>query len=155
MNTNAQKPSTVIVNGQFATGKDRKGNFTGKNAEGLRIYVPKQMMKDTFGVENQEQWIKLNEKSKVMFDVIYDRAVEYNVVDDKNEPVKDENGVVKTFTIENCALSIFKDRADFIRARNSDRMQTLQVEKDYDAEVKTSDLSQATIDRLLSVSPLG
>jgi len=144
------------VKGQFATGKDQKGNFTGRNAEGLRIYIPKQMMKDEFGVETQAQWEKyIKDNGKVLFDCIYDTAVTYNVVDDKNNPVKDENGVVKTFTIDNSALSIFKDRKDFLKARNSDRMQNLEVEKEFETEVLASGLSQTTVDRLLSVSPLG
>jgi hypothetical protein len=127
--------STQILSGKFSAGEGKKGNFTGYNAKGEKIFVHKAQM-ETLG-------FKENKDVKPFFAVIGEREIQ--LVDDNNEPTG------KT-AMRTQALSVFKDSKSLIEAVNSDAVLELQAKAALKAEATSVGLSEKALSALLEAS---
>jgi len=127
--------STQILSGNFSAGEGKKGNFTGYNAKGEKIFVHKAQM-ETLG-------FKENKDVKPFFAVIGEREI--NTLDENGEPTGKTAKRVQ-------ALSVFKDSKSLIEAVNSDAVLELQAKAALKAEATSAGLSEKALSALLEAS---
>src|SRR6185369_10368286 len=102
--------STQILSGNFSAGEGKKGNFTGYNAKGEKIFVHKAQM-ETLG-------FKENKDVKPFYAVIGEREI----------ATRDEDGQpTGKITKRVQALSVFPTSEALIKAVNSDAVLEMQA----------------------------
>jgi hypothetical protein len=127
--------STQILSGKFSAGEKAKGNFTGYNAKGEKIFVHKAQM-ETLG-------FKSDKDVKPFFAVIGEREI----------ATRDEDGVITTTLVKRLqALSVFKDSASLIAAVNSDAVLEIQAKAALKTEATAAGLTEAGLNALMSAS---
>ena len=132
------KMSTVAIqSGAFS----KKGNFSGYNASGVRIHVSANNMK-TLGFDSTNA----TTITYPLYACVVER--EFNVVDENDKPVKDDDGEPKTFTRLQ-AGSIFKTKAELINAVNADKLLAVEAESELQKVAKSLNL---TAEALVSLS---
>jgi len=126
---------TQITSGKFATGEGQKGNFTGYNSKGQRIFIHKAQM----------QSIGMN--------VDADFNPFYALIDEREIQTRDVNGELTDVLVKRLqALSVFKTMDELLKAENSDFELEL-ASNSYRKSIATSaGLSTAEINALLNVS---
>ena len=127
--------STQILSGNFSAGEGKKGNFTGYNAKGEKIFVHKAQM-ETLG-------FKENKDVKPFFAVIGEREI--NTLDTDGNPT---NVMVKRLQ----ALSVFTDSKSLISAVNSDAVLELQAKAALKTEATAAGLTEKSLEALLNAS---
>lgn len=133
MATTTNKRKTTIVSGNFATGKDAKGNFSGYNSDGEKIFISKQQLTN----------IGWNEQKDVVFPF-------YVIAGEREIGTRDANGVLTTVTTSRLqALSVFKTSEELIKASNADFKLEIEAKKDLAETASASGLPQETINSLL------
>lgn len=127
--------STKIVSGNFSKGDGAKGNFTGYNAKGEKIFIHKAQM-ETLGY-------KVDADVKPFFAVIGEREI----------ATRDENGEITTTMVKRLqALSVFKTSEELVSAVNADAVLELQSKKALAAEAKAAGLTESAVTALLNAS---
>lgn len=124
---------TKITSGKFATGEGSKGNFTGYNAKGERVFIHKAQM-ESIGMSKNEDFKPF-----------------YALIDEKDIQTRDENGELTDIMVKRLqALSVFKSAEDLISAVNADSLLEIQAKQALVASAKSSGLDQKAVDLLLA-----
>jgi|SRR6478609_1804731 len=127
--------STQILSGNFSAGEGKKGNFTGYNAKGEKIFVHKAQM-ETLG-------FKTDKDVKPFFAVIGEREI----------ATRDEDGNITTTMVKRLqALSVFADSKSLIAAVNSDAVLELQAKAALKTEATAAGLTEKSLEALLNAS---
>jgi len=127
--------STQILSGNFSAGEGKKGNFTGYNAKGEKIFVHKAQM-ETLG-------FKVDKDVKPFFAVIGEREI----------ATRDEDGnLTDKMTKRLQALSVFGTSEALISAVNSDAVLELKAKAALKTEATTAGLSEKALSALLEAS---
>lgn len=131
--------TTKIISGAFT----EKGNFSGYNGKGERIFVHKRTM-ESLGLTKNED-LKKDNKFQPLFAIIDEKAI---------NPVNTETGQVDTtVTVQRLqALSIFLTQEELIDAKNSDALMEIESQKQLSNAVSSAGLTQAQLDVILSAS---
>lgn len=127
--------STKILSGKFANGEGQKGNFTGYNAAGQRIFIHKAQM-ESLG------WSK-------------DADVKpfFALVDEKDIQTRDANGELTDVLVKRLqALSVFKTQEELIDAVNSDAKIEIAAALDLKSTATSAGLTDAQMNSLLAVA---
>jgi len=127
--------STQILSGNFSAGEGKKGNYTGYNAKGEKIFVHKAQM-ETLG-------FKTDKDVKPFFAVIGEREIQ--TLDESGEPTGKTTKRLQ-------ALSVFKDSKSLIEAVNSDAVLEMQAKAALKAEATAQGLSEKALSALLEAS---
>ncbi len=126
---------TKILSGNFSAGDGKKGNFSGYNTKGQRIFVNKKQM-DSLG-------IKTDAEVKPF----------YAVIDEKEIDTFDANGVLTgVMTKRLQALSVFKTEAELIDAVNADDLLEINAKSALVKSANAVGLTQAQLDAVLMAS---
>ncbi len=129
---------TSITSGKFAEGANQKGNFTGYNAKGERIFIHKNQM-ESLG------W-KAQKDVKFPF---------FAVIDTREIQTRDENGDLSNPAVmvkRLQALSVFATDTAMINAVNADQLLDIKAKAALQAEAKTAGLSEAQVNALITAS---
>jgi len=124
---------TKIYSGNFANGEGQRGNFSGYNSKGERIFIHKNQM-ENIGMKEDK-----------------DFAPFYALIDEREIQTRDTNGDLTDVTVKRLqATSVFKTQEELLEAYNEDF--TLNV---ADAEYKQAlaskaGLSEKAVEALLS-----
>ncbi len=130
----ATKRKTSIVSGNFATGEKSKGNFSGYNSDGERVFINKQQLSN-IGWTKQE-------------DVVFPF---YAIIDEKQIQTRDAQGqLTDTMATRLQALSIYKTSQDLVSASNADAKLEIASKIDLMQTASASGLPQETINSLLA-----
>jgi hypothetical protein len=125
--------TTKITSGKFANAEGQKGNFTGYNALGERIFIHKAQM-ESLG------W-KTDADVKPFF----------ALVDTKEIQSRDAEGeLTETLVKRLQALSVFKTMEELVDAKNADAKIEIAIRKDLESTVNASGLTQASVDALMT-----
>ncbi len=127
--------STKILSGKFANGEGQKGNFTGYNAKGQRIFIHKAQM-EALG------WAK-------------DADVQpfYALVDEKDIQTRDANGELTDVLVKRLqALSVFKTQEELVDALNADAKIEVAAALDLKATASSAGLTDTQLNSLLAVA---
>ena len=127
--------STKILSGKFANGEGQKGNFTGYNSKGERIFIHKTQM-ESIGM-------KADADFKPFF----------ALTDEKEIQTRDLNGDLTEVLVARLqALSVFKTIAELLEAENSD-FELNVASTNYRKSIATSaGLSDSQVASILEVS---
>jgi hypothetical protein len=125
--------STLITSGKFANGEGQKGNFTGYNASGQRVFIHKAQM-ETLG-----------------FKADADVKPFYALVDDKDIQTRDANGELTDVLVKRLqATSVFKTIDELLKAENSDFELSI-ASANYKKSISSSaGLSESQVNALLA-----
>lgn len=125
--------STKILNGKFANGEGQKGNFTGYNAGGQRIFIHKAQM-ESLGYKTDA-----------------DVKPFFALVDSKDIQTRDANGELTDVLVKRLqALSCFKTQEELIEAVNSDAKIEIAVALDLKTTASSAGLTDAQMNSLLA-----
>ena len=127
--------STTIIQGNFAKSAGNKGNFTGYNAIGEQIFIPKAMI-EALGIKKDADF------TTPIYALIDVKT--YNSVDANNTPI----GTFDRLT----ALSIYKTVAELVAVKNADAVLAIEERKHLESVVSSADLSEASVNAILSAS---
>lgn len=126
---------TKILSGKFANAEGQKGNFTGYNSTGQRIFIHKTQM----------------ETIKMKADA--DFKPFFALIDEKDIQTRDANGEITDTTVKRLqALSVFTTMEDLLSAQNSDFEISIASTKHRASIASTAGLSETEVKALLSVS---
>ena len=127
--------STKILSGKFANGEGQKGNFTGYNSAGERIFIHKSQM----------------ESIKMKTDA--DFKPFFALTDEKDIQTRDAEGELTDTTVKRLqALSVFLTLDELMSAENSDFELKIASSKYRNNLASTSGLSETQVNALLEVS---
>jgi len=127
--------STQILSGNFAKSEGNKGNFTGYNAKGEKIFIHKALMEGL--------GIKADKDFKPFYAVIGVREI----------ATRDENGELTTTLVKRLqALSVFKTDVELINAVNSDAVLEIKAKAALKTEATTAGLTESALNALMSAS---
>lgn len=127
--------TTKILSGKFANGEGQKGNFTGYNASGQRVFIHKAQM-EALGWKTDA-----------------DVKPFYALVDEKDIQTRDANGELTDVLVKRLqALSVFKTEAELVDAVNSDAKIEIAVALDLKATATSAGLTDAQVNNLLAVA---
>lgn len=126
---------TQIITGNFA-GEGSKGNFSGYNAKGQRIFIHKRAME-------AQGWTTDKDVKFPFFAIIGEREIQTM---DADGNLTDEK-VLRTQ-----ALSVFPTKAAMIDAYNSDAQFELEAKVALATTAKASGLDEAAVKALLEVA---
>lgn len=123
---------TTILSGKFA-GEGSKGNFTGYNAKGERIFIHKAQM-EALGVKSEKDL-------KFPF---------FSIIGNKDIQTRDENGELTNVLVSRLqALSVFTTREAMLEAVNSDAMLELDAKAQLATKASAAGLAKEQITALL------
>ncbi len=128
---------TQILSGNFA-GEKSKGNFSGYNAKGERIFIHKKAMENL-------GW-KADKDVKYPF---------FAVVGEKEITTTDENGDLTNppvLTKRLQALSVFTKREDLLNAVNADALLEIEAKGALVSSAKAAGLTEASLRQLVEAS---
>jgi hypothetical protein len=126
---------TRILSGNFA-GEGSKGNFSGYNAKGDRIFIHKRQM-EALGFTSNENLVF------PFFAIVGQKEI--NLVDADGNITEDK-------TLRTQALSVFKTKEDMISAYNSDMEFEIEAKVSLGKTAKASGLSDEAVKALLEVA---
>lgn len=127
--------STKILSGKFANGDGQKGNFTGYNAGGQRIFIHKNQM-DTIAMKTDK-----------------DFAPFFALIDNREIQTRDADGELTNVVVSRLqALSVFKTQEDLFDANNADAKLEIGSALDLQSYATSAGLSQASVDSILAAS---
>jgi hypothetical protein len=129
--------STTIISGNFSAGKNSKGNFTGYNASGQQIFISKAMI-NNIGIVADKDF------KTPIYALIGERIITPN----------DENGNPMPPVARLQAFSVYKTSAELIAAKTADLTLEIEERKVIEDAVTSADLSEASVNALLSASSL-
>ena len=127
--------STTILTGNFAKSAGNKGNFTGYNSAGDQIFIAKAMI----------------EKLGIKKDADFTDPI-YALIDERIITPNDANGQPMQPTARLQALSLYKTIAELVQAKNADAVLAIEERKHLEAMVGSADLSEASVNAILSAS---
>jgi len=126
---------TQILSGKFSTGDKAKGNFTGYNASGEKIFIFKEQMA-TLGY-------KTDADIKPFFALVATKEI----------ATRDENGELTTTMVNRVqATSVFKTRAEIIAAVNADALLALEAAGQLKAAADTAGLTESSLAAILDLA---
>jgi hypothetical protein len=127
---------TQILSGKFATGEGQKGNFTGYNAGGERIFIHKSQM----------QSVGFNTAEDVKFPF-------YALIANKPIQTRDANGDITEVVVDRLqALSVFKTDDAITAAVNADYALTLKSAAARKEMATAAGLNEASVNSLLQMA---
>jgi len=125
--------STKIVTGKFANGDNQKGNFTGYNASGKRIFIHKAQM-ESLGY-------KTDADVKPFFALVDEREIQ----------TRDANGELTDVLVKRLqAMSCFKTEAELVDAVNADAKIDIAIALDLKATAGSAGLTESQLNSLLA-----
>jgi hypothetical protein len=126
---------TQILSGNFSKGENAKGNFSGYDSEGDRIFI--------FKAQMEGLGIKTDADFKPFFALVKAKPIQ----------VRDAEGEL-TDVIEQRlqATAVFKTEAELYNAKNSSKRLELGAMLDLQKTASASGLSESQMDALLSAS---
>lgn len=126
---------TLITAGNFA-GKDSKGNFSGYNPAGERIFINKKAM-ESLG------WTKDSDVKYPFFAIVGER--EFNTLD--------ENGELTDKTFKRLqALSVYGTKEAMIQAYNAEASLEIEAKVALATTAKSSGLTEKAVEALLAAA---
>ena len=127
---------TQILSGKFSTGTDSKGNFSGYNAGGERIFIHKSQMESVGFVTADD----------VKFPF-------YALIANKPIQTRDANGDITEVVVDRLqALSLFKSAAELTAAVNADFALSLDAAKARKEMATAAGLNEASVNALLELA---
>lgn len=127
---------TQILSGKFATGDKQKGNFTGYNAAGERIFIHKAQMESVGFITDKD----------VTFPF-------YALIDMKPMQTRDADGAITEVVVDRLkALSLFKTAAELTAAVNADFALGLEAAKARKEMATAAGLNEASVNTLLEMA---
>lgn len=127
--------STKILSGKFANGDGQKGNFTGYNSAGKRIFIHKAQM-ESIGMKDDKDF-------KPFFALVDEREIQ----------TRDVNGDLTDVLVKRLqALSVFKTQEELIDAVNADAKIEIAAALDLKATASTAGLTDAQLNSLLAAA---
>jgi hypothetical protein len=127
---------TQILSGKFSSGEGRKGNFSGYNAAGERIFFHKSQM----------EALGFNTDKDITFPF-------YALVDNKPMKTRDEDGkITDVLTDRLQALSVFKTAAELTAAVNADFALNLDAAKARKEMATAAGLNESSVNALLELA---
>lgn len=127
--------TTKIVRGNFSKGENSKGNFTGWNVKGKKIFVAKAQM-EGLGITKDADFKPF-----------------FTLIDTVQIPTRDENGeITDVMTDRLQALSVFKTQEELVEAYNADSNIDIAIKLDLQKTASASGLSEVQMQALLSAS---
>lgn len=124
---------TKIVAGNFSSGEGKKGNFSGYNASGQRIFINKKQM-EGLGITKDAD-------VKPFFAVIAEREID----------TLDESGTATGVMVKRLqALSVFKTEAELIDAVNADNLLEVKAKSALKEAATAANLGQKEVEALLA-----
>ncbi len=134
MATTTTKRKTAIVSGNFSSGEKSKGNFSGYNSDGERVFINKQQMANIGWTKNE--------------DVVFPF---YAIVDTKEIQTRDADGKLTETKAERLqALSIYKTSQELVNASNADSKLEIASKIDLMQTATASGLPQDVVNSLLA-----
>ena len=133
---------TKIVRGNFANGKDRKGNFTAYNSNGDRIFIHKNLM-ESFGFTKDED-LKKDGRFTPFFANVEEREI---------NPRDEAGNILVDKTVKRLqAVSIALNRDEFISNTNEDAKLEVDRLKDLSDYATSKSLTEDAVNVLLKAS---
>jgi hypothetical protein len=127
---------TQILSGKFSTGTDSKGNFSGYNAGGERIFIHKSQMESVGFVTADD----------VKFPF-------YALIANKPIQTRDANGDITDVVVDRLqALSLFKTSAELTAAVNADFALSLDAAKARKEMATAAGLNEESVNTLLQMA---
>lgn len=127
---------TQINSGKFTAAEGSKGNFTGYNAKGERIFVNKLQMAG----------IGCSKDADVKFPF-------YALIDIKQINTRDEDGVITDVKVDRLqALSVFKTAAELTQAVNADVMLEISAAAELKTAATAAGLNDTAVNSLLALA---
>jgi hypothetical protein len=127
---------TQILSGKFSTGADSKGNFSGYNAGGERIFIHKSQMES----------VGFNTADDVKFPF-------YALIANKPIQTRDANGDITEVVVDRLqALSLFKSAAELTAAVNADFALSLDAAKARKEMATAAGLNEESVNTLLQMA---
>ena len=124
-----------IFSGNFSKGENAKGNFTGYDSEGTRIFIFKAQM-ETLGIKEDKDFKSF-----------------YALVAERDIQTRDADGeLTDTVTKRLQATAVFKTEAELFQAKNSSKRLELGAMLDLQQTASTAGLSEKHVEMLLSAS---
>ena len=143
----ATKLMAQILSGNFAigkdaiTGKEKQGNFQGKNESGDRIFISKQLM-ESLGFTTDADLKKDGKFTKSLF-VIYTEAT---------IPKADENGEYTLTAPRVEACSVFSTEEEMLHAYTASDRRKILAQGSLKTLASTAGLSDANVNAILTAS---
>lgn len=127
---------TQILSGKFSTGADSKGNFSGYNAAGERIFIHKAQM-ESVGFADEKSL-------KFPF---------FALIANKPIQTRDANGEITDVVVDRLqALSVFKTAAELTAAVNADFALNLDAAKARKEMATAAGLNESSVNALLELA---
>ena len=127
---------TQILSGKFASGDKQKGNFTGYNAAGERIFIHKAQM----------EAVGFNTADDVKFPF-------FALIATKPIQTRDANGDITEVVVDRLqALSLFKSAAELTAAVNADFALSLDAAKARKEMATAAGLNEESVNTLLAMA---
>ena len=127
---------TQINSGKFTTAEGSKGNFTGYNAKGERIFINKRQMSS----------IGVTKDAEVKFPF-------YALIDTKKITTRDENGEITNVKVDRLqALSVFKTVSELTQAVNADIMLEIAAASELKTVATAAGLNETAVNSLLALA---
>jgi hypothetical protein len=127
---------TQILSGKFSTGADSKGNFSGYNAGGERIFIHKSQMES----------VGFNTADDVKFPF-------YALIANKPIQTRDANGEITDVVVDRLqALSVFKTANELTTAVNADFALNLDAAKARKEMATAAGLNEESVNTLLQLA---
>lgn len=124
-----------ILSGNFSKGENSKGNFSGYDSEGVRIFIHKAQM-ESLGMTKDADF-------KPFFALVAKREIQ----------TRDADGALTDVMVERLqATAIFKSEAELYRAKNSSKRLELGAMLDLQQTATSAGLTDAQLNALLSVA---
>ncbi len=127
---------TTILSGKFTSGDNAKGNFTGYNAAGERIFIHKSQM-EAAGMKDDKV---------IAFPF-------FALVGEKDIQTRDENGELTNVLVKRLqALSVFKSAEELISASNSDAILDIDSKVALAKAATSAGLTESAVNALVNAS---
>lgn len=128
--------NTQISSGNFSKGDTSKGNFTGYNAKGEKIFIHKAQMES----------LGFKKDADVKFPF-------FAVIGNRDIQTRDEEGnLTNTMVSRLQALSVFKTQNELVNAVNSDAKLAIAAQADLASSAKASGLTDKMVEALLEAA---
>lgn len=128
--------ATTILSGNFSTGDNAQGNFSGYNSKGERIFIFKQQMAG----------VGFNKEADVKYPF-------FVLTNEREIETRDESGELTGTMVKRVqATAVFTDRAKLIEAKNSDALLEIESSTALVTAATTAGLSKEQVTALLEVS---
>jgi hypothetical protein len=128
--------ATTILSGNFSTGENAQGNFSGYNQAGQRIFIFKQQMEN----------VKMSETKDLKFPF-------FVLMNEREIETRDDAGELTGILAKRVqATAVFKTMDELITAKNSDAIIEIKSASALVTEATSAGMTKEQVNALLTVS---